>query len=286
MFHKEADFEILTSFISLMSRKNIYEGEFFMKALKILSLSLVFIHLFSYVTVFAQSKGWYIIKNGRCAPGFPDDAEVVSDYGGYYIDKISNESGEKVLYLTFDAGYENGNIAKILDVMKAENVKGAFFILSNLINKNPDLVKRIADEGHLVCNHTSNHKDVSAMKAEDMLSNIRALEEKYEECTGMKMEKIFRFPEGKYSKCALQTLYSEGYSTVFWSMAYDDWDNSRQMSSEKAINKLMSTTHEGAIILLHPTSKTNAEILPCLIREWKAEGYSFGSLKDLCECKN
>jgi peptidoglycan-N-acetylmuramic acid deacetylase len=167
--------------------------------------------------------------------------------------------------------------------MKDESVTGAFFILSNLIDKNPELVLRMTEEGHLVCNHTSNHKDISMMSKDLMLENIRSLEEKYEESTGLKMEKIFRFPEGRYSENAILELEEAGYSTVFWSMAYDDWDNSRQPNREKAIAKLLSTTHEGAIVLLHPTSSTNAEILPYLIRSWKEQGYIFGSLKDLCK---
>ena len=118
--------------------------------------------------------------------------------------------------------------------MKKEEVTGAFFILSNLIKKNPDLVKRMAQEGHLVCNHTSNHKDMTRLSREEMLANLERLENQYEEYTGFKMEKIFRFPEGKYNERCMITCAEAGYKTVFWSMAYDDWDNSRQMSAEKA----------------------------------------------------
>jgi peptidoglycan-N-acetylmuramic acid deacetylase len=165
--------------------------------------------------------------------------------------------------------------------MRDNGVCGAFFILSNLIDKNPDLVKRMADEGHLVCNHTYNHKNITRLTDEEILANLSRLENKYKDVTGKNMEKIFRYPEGRYSERTLKLLHKNGYTTVFWSMAYDDWDNNRQMDPGRAKQKLLSTTHEGAILLLHPTSATNAEILGDLILEWKRMGYTFGSLKEI-----
>lgn len=254
-----------------------------MKNIKIIiSLVLCFIIIFGTVCRAEDGCNWYIVKRGKDTPSFPTNATEISECGAIFIDKASADSGEKKLYLTFDAGYENGNIAKILDVMRDEGVTGAFFILSNIISKNADLVKRMADEGHLVCNHTSNHKDVTKLSKEEMLANLQRLEAQYKNVTGRNMEKIFRFPEGRYSVEAVRVLCENGYKSVFWSMAYDDWDNSRQMDCEKAKEKLLSTTHDGAIILLHPTSSTNAAILGDLIREWKSMGYSFGSLTDLC----
>ena len=253
-----------------------------MKILKIISV-LICISVISGVVASAEeSCSWYIVKKGNSTPEFPDNCEDVKKYGGVYVDEGCINTGEKKLYLTFDAGYENGNIEKILDVMKDEGVTGAFFILSNIVLKNTDLVKRMADEGHLVCNHTSNHKNLTTLTDSEILANLERLETQYKDATGYEMEKIFRFPEGKYSISTLKLLDENGYKTVFWSMAYDDWDNSRQMDTECAKNKLLSTTHDGAIILLHPTSSTNAAILGDLIREWRDMGYSFGSLKDIC----
>lgn len=251
-----------------------------MKMLKIISVALC-ISLLSGIYMRADDGcNWYIVKRGNDTPGFPENADVVSGYGGKYIGDCADD-GSKKIYLTFDAGYENGNIEKILDVMKTEEVHGAFFILSNLIRKNPELVKRMADEGHLVCNHTSNHKDLTKLSDSEILTNLSRLEKEYKDLTGRDMEKIFRFPEGKYSLHTLRLLYENGYTSVFWSMAYDDWDNSRQMDPGRAKEKLLSTTHDGAILLLHPTSATNAAILGDLIREWKNMGYSFGSLKEI-----
>lgn len=252
-----------------------------MKIIKIVSLIIIFVIVFSVVSGAEETQNWYLIRKGNNTPGFPPEADMITRYGGIFIDKKSNKSGEKKLYLTFDAGYENGNIEKILDVMKEEGVKGAFFILSNLIRKNPDLVRRMADEGHLVCNHTSNHKDMTKLTDEEIIANLSRLEAEYKQITGKELEKIFRFPEGRYNERVMHLLSENGYETVFWSMAYDDWDNSKQPDCGRAKEKLLSTTHDGAIILLHPTSKTNAMILGDLIREWKAMGYSFGSLKDI-----
>jgi len=252
-----------------------------MKIFKIVAFVLLFAHIAGMVTYANNSCNWYIKKNGNNTPGFPANAEFVSEHNGYFIDKSAADSGEKIIYLTFDAGYENGNIEKILDIMKAENVTAAFFVLSNLIKKNPELIRRMANEGHLVCNHTSNHKDMTRLSKEEMLANLSRLESQYKECTGLDMEKIFRFPEGRYNEECILTCEEAGYKTVFWSMAYEDWDNCKQLSSKKAMQKLLDTTHCGAILLLHPTSKTNAEILGDLIREWKSQGYSFGSLSDL-----
>ena len=187
-----------------------------------------------------------------------------------------------MVYLTFDAGYENGNVEKILDVLKTENVKGAFFILGNLITRNTELVKRMADEGHTVCNHTVHHKDMTKVSSkEEFSAELCALEELYREYTGKEMAKYYRPPEGKYDEKTLAYANELGYKTIFWSLAYADWDNNKQPSIEKAMKILLDNMHNGAVILLHPTSATNAAIIGELIRTLKAEGYRFGELTGL-----
>ena len=202
------------------------------------------------------------------------------DYGGFYIDDNADENN-KVINLTFDAGYENGNVEKILDILKTESVPAAFFLLDNIIIKNTNLVTRMEEEGHLVCNHTKNHKNLSFASENEISRDLEALEMIYEEKCGKEMSKYFRFPEGNYSIESLKQVEKLGYKTIFWSFAYDDWDNGRQMSSSKAIKKILDGTHNGEIILLHPTSKTNADILPTLISEWRKMGYRFGTLDEL-----
>ena len=213
------------------------------------------------------------------------DAEMnfISEYDGYYLDKNHSDSDDdKVIYLTFDAGYENGNVAKILDILKDEDVKGAFFILENLIVRDTDLVKRMVDEGHEVCNHTASHKDMTKVTdIETFKQELDKLEAVFTEYTGAEMSKFYRPPEGKFSRSNMEMASELGYSTVFWSFAYADWDNNNQMSYDKAKEKVLNGTHNGEIILLHPTSATNAGILKDLITEWKSMGYRFGTLEEL-----
>ena len=236
------------------------------------------------VSVFAQSQSWYTKRNKEHKqPTLDVSQEIIEKYGGYYLDKkYAQNSEEKVVYLTFDAGYENGNVEKILDALKEEKVKGAFFILENLIIRNPELVKRMADEGHLVCNHTSKHKDMTKVESiEEFQEELSSLETLYTEKTGNTMAKFYRPPEGKYDEKSLSYANELGYKTVFWSLAYADWDNNDQPSADKAMKILLDNIHNGAIILLHPTSATNAEIMPTLIKALKSEGYRFGTLDEL-----
>ncbi|MBE6534169.1 MAG: delta-lactam-biosynthetic de-N-acetylase [Ruminococcaceae bacterium] len=255
---------------------NIFKKIFILMAATLL-ISMLMLNTFA-----ASECHWYIKHNGSKRPGFPKESNEIKAHRGYFIDeRLSNDSTEKRLYLTFDAGYENGNIEKILDVLRKENVPAAFFLLDNIILKNTDLIIRMADEGHLVCNHTRNHKNLANASEAEIAENLSSIERIYEEKTGRTMAKYFRFPEGRYSIEALECVEKLGYKTIFWSFGYDDWDNSRQPNTEKAIKKILDNTHNGAIILLHPTSSTNAEILPTLITEWRKKGYSFGTLDDL-----
>ncbi len=208
--------------------------------------------------------------------------EWICQYNSLYADKAhASQDGEKVIYLTFDAGYENGNVGKILDVLRDEQVTGAFFILGNLIERNPDLVKRMAKEGHLVCNHTYTHKNITRMSKEQIVTELRRLEEAYKELTGEQMKHYFRPPEGTFDQNSLQVITDSGYKTVFWSFAYADWDNGKQMSAQAAKKKIMDNVHNGEIMLLHPTSATNAQIMAEVIRELKNMGYRFGTLDEL-----
>ena len=192
------------------------------------------------------------------------------------------DPGTPVLYLTFDAGYENGCTEKILDVLKRQQVPAAFFLVGNYIERNADLVRRMAEEGHTVGNHTMHHYDMSKLTSEDAFTKeLQDLEALYKETTGRELPKFYRPPQGIYSQENLQMAKELGYKTVFWSLAYVDWNNDAQPTKEEAFAKLLPRTHPGAVILLHSTSSTNAEILEELIEKWKAEGYSFGTVDAL-----
>ncbi|MGN1095797.1 MAG: polysaccharide deacetylase family protein [Eubacteriales bacterium] len=227
----------------------------------------------------ADAYNWYCKREkNHVRPKAEASMSFISENGGAYIGKNPDE---KVIYLTFDAGYENGNIARILDTLKAHNAKGAFFVLENLVKRNTDLVKRMAAEGHLVCNHTARHRDMTKMNDEQFSSELKALEDILMENAGVECAKFYRPPEGRFNEKNLKAANAMGYKTVFWSLAYADWDNDKQPDPEKAKQLLLANTHNGAVILLHPTSKTNADILDSLLAEWEKEGYRFGSLDEL-----
>ncbi len=253
-------------------------------ALLLLVFSLVTNFLCLHPSAEERSCSWYCahVKDHK-QPEAGRELAFVEECEGYYIDHrhTSAEEGEKVIYLTFDAGYENGNVAKVLDVLKEEAVPGAFFVLGHLISKNPDLIMRMREEGHLVCNHTVRHRDMSGASEEDLLSELESLEKQYQALTGEQMPKYYRPPEGRFSRHNLEILRDHGYKTVFWSFAYPDWDNQKQMSAEKAKQIILDNLHNGEIMLLHPTSAVNAQILGGVIREAKKQGYRFGTLAEL-----
>ena len=204
--------------------------------------------------------------------------DQLKQYDAAYI----GNPGKKVLYLTFDAGYENGCTEKILDVLKDQQVKAAFFLVGNYMEKNADLVRRMAAEGHIVGNHTMHHYDMSKLTTKEAFSKeLTDLENLYKEVTGAPMAKYYRPPQGIYSEENLKMAKELGYRTVFWSLAYVDWNNDDQPTAEAAMSKLLPRTHPGAVVLLHSTPRTNAQILEKLIAAWKAEGYEFGTLGDL-----
>ena len=204
--------------------------------------------------------------------------DQLKEYDAVYI----GDPNQKVLYLTFDAGYENGCTEKILDTLKKQDVKAAFFLVGNYIEKNADLVRRMAEEGHTVGNHTMHHPDMSAISDPAAFGKeLKGLEDLYRETTGKELARYYRPPQGVYSEENLKMAKELGYKTVFWSLAYVDWNNDAQPTKEQAFAKLLPRTHPGAVVLLHSTSGTNADILDELLSKWKEEGYRFGTMEEL-----
>ena len=207
-------------------------------------------------------------------------AAELKKYDTYYI----GDTKKKTIYLTFDAGYENGYTPAILDALKKHNVHAAFFLVGNYISTSPDLVKRMLEEGHIVANHTYSHPNMSNLSSKDAFcKELESLECAYEEVTGNQMVKYYRPPQGKYCVNNLKMAKEMGYKTFFWSLAYVDWYNDKQPTKAEAFKKLLGRIHPGAIVLLHSTSKTNSEILDELLTKWEEMGYSFGSLNDLVQ---
>ena len=206
-------------------------------------------------------------------------AEELKQYNAYFMGRDE----KKEIYLTFDAGFENGNTSAILDALQKHHAPAAFFLVGHYIKTSPDLVNRMVNEGHIVGNHTDHHPDMSKiLDADAFKRELEALEVLFKETTGRDMQKYYRPPQGKYSKQNLKMACEMGYTTVFWSLAYVDWYADKQPSKEQAFQKLTSRIHPGAVVLLHSTSSTNAEILDELLTRWEEEGYTFGSLDDLC----
>lgn len=204
--------------------------------------------------------------------------ERLKEYGAAYL----GDTAKKVIYLTFDAGYENGCTEKILDTLKKHGVPATFFLVGNYIEQNPNLVKRMVAEGHIVGNHTYHHYDMSKIgdraTFEKELTDLEAL---FTQTTGETMQKFYRPPQGIYSEENLKMAQEMGYHTVFWSLAYVDWLNEEQPTSEQAFSKLIPRIHNGAVVLLHSTSQTNAEILDELLTRWEELGYEFAPIDTL-----
>ena len=212
------------------------------------------------------------------APVANAPADYLKKFDAYYAE----QTDEKVLYITFDAGFENGNTEAILDALKKHNAPATFFLVGNYLETAPELVKRMVDEGHIVGNHTWSHPDMSKISTEEAFrEELVRVEEKFKEVTGREMQKFYRPPQGKYNEQNLEMAKKFGYKTVFWSLAYVDWYQDKQPTREQAFEKLLPRVHPGAIVLLHSTSQTNGQILDELLTKWEEMGYTFRSLDQL-----
>ena len=209
-----------------------------------------------------ETGAWGLSFRQENAPPIgPASLEELSRFNAAYL----GNTKEKVLYLTFDAGYENG-----------------FFLVGHYMEKNADLVRRMVEEGHIVGNHTMHHKDMSQLSDKEAFAKeLTDLETLFREITGKELPKYYRPPQGIYSQENLRMAKDLGYQTVFWSLAYVDWNNNAQPTHEEAFQKLLPRTHNGAVVLLHSTSQTNAEILDELLTKWKEQGYTFASIDKL-----
>lgn len=252
------------------------------KLIKIVTVFFIILVMLS-INCFANSGfSWYFkpSNNGEQPQLIPEASSFVGKYNTISM----GYADSKEIYLTFDAGYENGNVEKILDVLKEKNVKGAFFILPQLSKNNTELLVRMKNEGHLICNHTKTHRDMSKITDfETFRSELEESEKIFYEYTGFDMDKFYRPPEGRFSEQNLKWATELGYTTVFWSLAYADWDNNKQIEPQKALSLLVSRTHNGCVVLLHPTSSTNVKILGDYIDTMRSKGYEFACISDFKE---
>lgn len=260
---------------------------------KIIGTSLLFIaallvgHFFARTVEHFQTKSVTTSATGNWGLSFQEDGkppvanatyEDLKQYDAYYAENTD----QKVIYLTFDAGFENGNTPAILDALKKHNVPATFFVVGNFLSDNPDLIKRMVEEGHIVGNHTYTHPDMSKISTMESFSKeIQDVEKLYQEITGKEMIKFYRPPQGKYSEENLKMAKELGYKTFFWSLAYVDWYQDKQPTKEEAFDKLLGRIHPGAVVLLHNTSSTNGQILDELLTKWEEMGYTFKSLDQM-----
>lgn len=249
--------------------------------LTIIISNLLFTNVSGYMSDDSTELNWYYAPTSQDHQ-IPDPPKESIDFlqseGGYYL----GDTSKKVLYLTFDEGYEKGYTDDILDTLKELDVPAAFFVVKPYIESEPDLVKRMVKEGHLVCNHSNHHPSMASItNEEDFKKELTDVEDSYKKLTGKEMPKFFRPPMGKYSKLSLKRTKAMGYKTIFWSFAYKDWLVDDQPDEEFALEKIKSKVHPGGIILLHAVSSTNTKILKTLILDLQAAGYKFKPLTDL-----
>ncbi len=237
----------------------------------------------------SQTTGATVLESENWGLGFGQEGQKPSGnasaaelqkYDAYFC----AQGDEKVIYLTFDCGYENGNTEPILDALKKHNAPATFFVVGHFLESAPEIVKRMVEDGHTVGNHTYHHPDMSQIS--DKTSFRKEMDDTaslFVETTGTDMAMYYRPPQGKYSTTNLQMAKELGYSTFFWSLAYVDWNQDSQPSHDEAFDKLTKRIHPGAIVLLHSTSKTNGEIMDELLTKWEEMGYTFRPLSDFTE---
>ena len=231
------------------------------------------------LTVPAAAENWGLSFRQEGAPPVGNaTADQLAAYDAYYI----GDTTQKRIYLTFDAGYENGYTPAVLDTLKKHQVPAVFFVVGHYLESAPDLVRRMVAEGHIVANHTDTHPDMSVIAGETaFLRELAGVADKYAAVTGQEMPRIYRPPQGKFSTDNLRQAAAAGYHTVFWSLAYVDWETDNQPTRQQALDKLTGRIHPGAVVLLHSTSATNAAVLDEVITTWKEMGYTFGTLTEL-----
>lgn len=242
-----------------------------------------------YVVHYVETSSAHLLEAENWGLGFGQagakptgnaSSEELSKYNAHYV----REGEDKVIYLTFDCGYENGNTEPILDALKKHNAPATFFVVGHFLESAPEIAKRMVEDGHTVGNHTYHHPDMSQIS--DKASFQKEMEDVsnlFYEITGQEMAMYYRPPQGKYSTENLKMAKDMGYHTFFWSLAYVDWYQDKQPTKEEAFEKLIGRIHPGAIVLLHSTSQTNGEILDELLTKWEEMGYEFRPLSDFTQ---
>lgn len=249
--------------------------KYLIKKLSILCILVLSLVLF---TSSLSAKGFGFKKNdNHTTPDIGSYRNDLEDTNSHYV---GNEN-EKTLYLTFDTGYDNGNLVSILEVLKEKNAPATFFVTGDFVTRFPELLKMIVDNGHTVGNHTYGHKNITFLSADEIINEIQKLEKAYEKVTSKKLSLYFRPPEGEFDKRSLNVVKSLGYHTFFWSIAYADWDTKNQKGADYGFKEVTKQFHNGGIILLHTVSSDNKDSLAMIIDEARKQGYTFEALEKI-----
>ena len=243
---------------------------------KIILILLIFFTLFYVFNCYAYSFGSGSSKNHNRPIIDSKQKKIIEENKGLYIGPDTND-----IYLTFDCGYENGYTLNILDTLLKTNTKAIFFITEHYLTSSTDIVKRMVSDGHIIGNHTSSHKDFTKSNNEEILKDIKRLEKKFKDLIGTDMSNYVRPPRGEFSLDSQRLLASNGYVSVFWSLAYVDWDKNPYNGNKYSYNKVMDRIHNGAIILMHTVSKDNMVDLENIIIDLKKKGYVFQTMEYL-----
>lgn len=237
----------------------------------------MFTIFFTSTNINAIASGWgYRKNNNHEIPEIGKYQGIIEGTNSYYVGP-----NEKSVYLTFDAGYDNGMLDKILDTLKEKNVKATFFVTGDFVKRFPKLVLRIYHEGHLACNHSYSHKKITSLTKNELNDDLKKLENEYYKLTGLEMIHYFRPPEGEFDRTSLLNLKELGYKTIFWSIAYKDWVVDEQSGKDYCVKTIMDNLHNGAIILMHSVSSSNQIALSTVIDKITNEGYTFKTVDSL-----
>lgn len=232
-----------------------------------------------YEQISNESQGWWFKRNTEHQPSGCQEDFDIEQYHAYYV---NHQAEDNVIYLTFDCGYEQGYTADILDTLKEQNVKAVFFVTQTYIRDNTELVIRMKEEGHLVGNHTITHPSLPELSIEEQRKEIQGCADYMKEATGYDMDPYIRPPKGEYSERTLQLCEDMGYCTIFWSMAYLDYQTDNQPTPDYVLQHFDKYYHPGAMPLLHNVSSANTEALPQLILNLREAGYRFGTIDEFC----
>ena len=268
---------LLTACQGLAEKKNVQSNETTSSTLRLSNTDQQKYQETSGETVQGIERWWLKRNENHQTPEVSDYIDL-SKYDAYYVNP---KCKKKKIFLTFDCGYENGFTPKILDVLKKQKVVAAFFVTKPFIREGRELIRRMKKEGHIVGNHTVHHKSMPTLSDRDNKQEIIDCAEYCKEATGYEMDHFIRPPMGEYNEKTLKLTKSMGYKTIFWSMAYVDFDVNKQPGKQYVVEHFKKYTHNGAIPLMHNVSQSNAEALGEVITNLKKEGYQFESLKKL-----